>query len=145
MALDGSIDELFLACVETLFHSQVFYEGPDPRTVWPAQTGQSGPRWIFPVAPLDWDEPPFSPGDHLPASGYDGSVEVHYAYALLAWAHTLDPPKSGKPPRHLNRVLDLGPRYASWDHWIEHLARRSRSRPGLDPLSQAAPVLLNAP
>lgn len=143
--LADSLDALLLSAVETLFHGPVFHNGPDPRTTWPSRGDPSGPRWIFPVAPLDWSAPPYTPGDPLPAKGFDGGVETHYAQTLLAWAHRLDPPSSGQPSRHRDRILDLGPRYPSWSAWIDHLARRSRPRPGLDPLSQAAPAMLLAP
>jgi hypothetical protein len=140
-----SIDALLLAMVETLFHGPVFHAGPAQRSTWPARSDSSGPRWIFPVAPLDWKAPPFPAQEPLPPSGFDGGVEANYANTLLAWAHRLDPPPPNEPPRHLNRVLDLGPRYATWADWRDHLARRSKRHQGLDPLSQAAPALVLAP
>jgi len=139
--LESSLDELLLRCVDSLYYGPLYYAGAEPRTTWPTFGDPSGPRWIFPVAPLDWSEPPLSFQAPLPASGFDGGVESAYSQTLLIWAHRLDTPLAGDPSRHRARVLDLGPRYDSWGDWTEHLARRSRGRAGLDPLSQAAPAL----
>ena len=132
-------------CVETLYYSPVFHKPVDPNKHWPRSSEQSGPRWIFPVAPLSWDELPFAPGDPLPPGSFDGGVEVHYSYALLAWAHEIDSRKEEQRHRHLNRILALGARYKAGEDLKEHLARRSQSRPGLDPLQQAAAALNFAP
>ncbi len=143
--LAQALDRALLECVETLYYSPIFSQPSDLTKHWPNAPELSGPRWIFPVAPLGWDLPPFNPGDPLPANSFDGGVECHYSYALLAWAHELAPPNEEQQRRHLDRILDLGPRYKSWADLKEHLARQSQSRPGFDPLLQAAPALVFAP
>ena len=105
----------------------------------------SGPRWIFPAAPLDWRELPYDGGSEvLPADGFDGGVETAYSNALLSWAHINSQKTAAPTQKYKQRILDLGPRYKSWGDWIEHLTRKSRGRAGLDMLSQAAPALLLA-
>jgi hypothetical protein len=143
--LADALDQQFLSCVQTLYSEPVYAAGPTPSSTWPDSKHQRGPRWIFPVAPMDWSEPPLQPGDPYPSSGFDGGVETHYSYTLLSWAHSIELRRSGSPGWHLSKLLELGPGYKSWGDLSEHLCRQSSSRPGLDPLLQKAPALLYAP
>jgi hypothetical protein len=142
--LSAELERLFIACVDTLYFGQIFELGPKPLEVWPATGSPSGPRWIFPVAPLDWREPPLRHESTLPASGFDGGVETAYSNAMLSWAHAFNQKSPSPTSKYRDRILDLGPRYKSWSDWVEHLARRARGRAGLDMLSQAAPAILLA-
>jgi hypothetical protein len=142
--LSAELERLFMSCVGTLYFGQIFERGPKPLEVWPATGSPSGPRWIFPVAPLDWKEPPLTHQSALPASGFDGGVETAYSNTMLSWAHSLHQKSLNPTSKYRDRILDLGPRYKSWSDWVEHLARRSRGRSGLDMLSQAAPAILLA-
>lgn len=142
--LKQALDELLLSCVDSLYFGPVYYPGSKPRTTWPISGDPSGPRWIFPVAPLDWDLAPLSFQEELPKSGFDGGAESAYSNSLLSWAHSLSSNGSGESSRYSARVLDLGPRYKTWADWTEHLTRRSKRRTGVDMLSQAAPALLLA-
>jgi len=141
--LAAAVQEDLLACVETLYFSSIFSAPEEPRLYWPEAKELSGARWIFPVAPLSKEKPPFPPGAELPADSFDGGVEHHYAYALLSWAWELAEPEDR--PRYLKRMLELGPRYRNWYDLSEHLARQSWDHPGFDPLMQAAPALAIAP
>ncbi|MCH2107158.1 MAG: hypothetical protein MK291_11010 [Planctomycetes bacterium] len=137
--LAAAVQGDLLACVETLYFSPVFSAPEGPALYWPKAKEMSGARWIFPVAPLSRNEPPFPSGAELPAGSFDGGVEHHYAYALLSWAWELAEPES--KARYMKRMLELGPRYRNWHDLSEHLARQSWNHPGFDPLMQAAPAL----
>ncbi len=142
--LSGELTQLFMSCVDSIYFGQVFDKGPSPLETWPATGSPSGPRWIFPVAPLDWRDPPYDHDSKLPADGFDGGVETAYSNALLSWAHINSQRTATPTQKYKERILELGPRYKSWGDWVEHLARKSRGRAGLDMLSQAAPALLLA-
>ena len=137
--LADAVQRGLLACVETLYFSPIFSSPDGPPLYWPEAKEMSGPRWIFPVAPLARDKAPFERGAELPAESFDGGVEQHYAYALLSWAWELSEPK--ERPRYMARILDLGPRYRDWHDLRQHLSQQAWSQPGFDPLMQAAPAL----